>query len=237
VPLRPALPDALRVREIVSVARRLRGDALGPAVDSLASLGVEALAPRLARTLAAEEGRAVLLAEALGSARVGVLLVEEPRVRVDPRAVHRIGAAFREFARDGRTVIFVTSSARDAEALGDDIWQLRSGCLQGPCPLEMSPTLESLTGGASLHVIVSDSRALASSLLHEADIEGVTYDGGGLRVFGRSALALASAVGRAIVAAEVVVHELRFVPGDALTASRTRQENFEGAERPPAVTT
>jgi ABC-type multidrug transport system ATPase subunit len=222
VPLHPVLPDALRVREILALARRIRGDARGPGVSGLSVLEIESLAPRLARTLGPGEGRAVLLAEAIASPRVRVLLIEEPGVRLEPRAARRLGGVLREFARDGRVVLVVTSSARDADALADDTWQLRAGCLLPPCSPAASLGLEPSATGINLHLVVSDPRALTAALARESDVEGVTYDDAGLRVHGSNAIALAEAIGRTVAATEVVVFELRMEGGDATSPYRPR---------------
>jgi ABC-type sugar transport system ATPase subunit len=237
VPLHPALPDALRVHEIVGLAQRLRGDVRASAIECLSALGLEALAPKLARSLTPDEGRAVLLAEALGSSRVRVLLVEEPGVRVEPRAARRLGGALREFTHDGRVVVMTTSSARDAEDLADDAWQLRAGCLRGPCPPAMSTPLETSTSGASVRVIVSDPRALTAALTRESDVEGVTFDDGGLRVRGPNALALSEAVGRAIVATEVDVFELRLETGEVTPSPAQPRDTSVETKRPSAEAT
>lgn len=232
VPLYPVLPDALRVGEIVALARRLRSDPRASALESLSVLGLEALAPRLARTLSHDERRAVLLAQALGSPRVRVLLVEEPGVRVESRAAHRLGAALRDFARGDRVVIVATSSSRDAEALADDVWQLRTGCLRGPFPPATSTTMESSSSnGATLRVRVSDPRALTGALSRESTVEGVAYDDLGVRVHGPNALALAEAVGRAIVATQVAVMELAAEPDDDFPSIARRQADPIAAQR------
>jgi energy-coupling factor transporter ATP-binding protein EcfA2 len=237
VALHPALPEALCVREILALSQRLRGDVRVPALESLSALGLEALEPKLGRSLTPDEGRAVLLAAALGSSRVRVLLVEEPGVRVEPRAARRLGAALREFTRDGRVVVMVTSSARDAEGFAEDTWQLRAGRLRGPCSPTMSSPLEPSTAGASLRVLVSDSRVLAAALTRESHVEGVTYDDGGLRVHGANALALAEAVGRAIVATEVDVFELRLETGDVAPPSSQPRDASPETKRPSAEAT
>jgi energy-coupling factor transporter ATP-binding protein EcfA2 len=163
-----------------------------------------------------------LLAEAIASPRVRVLLIEEPGVRLEPRAARRLGGVLREFARDGRVVLVVTSSARDADALADDTWQLRAGCLLPPCSPAASLGLEPSATGINLHLVVSDPRALTAALARESDVEGVTYDDAGLRVHGSNAIALAEAIGRTVAATEVVVFELRMEGGDATSPYRPR---------------
>jgi ABC-2 type transport system ATP-binding protein len=231
VPLDPVLPDALRVHEIVMLAQRFRGDARGSAVDGLAALGIETLAPRPARTLGPAEGRAVLLAEALASPSVRVLLIEEPAVCLEPRAASHLGGSLREFARDGRAVILVTSSARDADALADDTWLLRAGILSGPCPPLMSLARGPSSTGASFRLAVSDARALTAALARETDVETMAYDEGGLRVNGPNPVALAEALGRTIAATQVVVFDLRIERSDASPPPVRPREAALGPDR------
>ena len=208
VPLRPFIPDALCVGEILRMAAALRGERSNE-VDRLRALGIESLELRLARTLTAGESRAVMLAEAIGSSKVRVLLIEEPRIRLDPRAMRRLHPALQAFAADGGTVILATSSARDASELADDVWELRSGQLQGP--RSSLPRLDAAADQPqSLRVLASNPRVLSTELAREASVEGITWDAKEVRVHGSNARALAEAVGRAIAATEVDVTLMRF---------------------------
>jgi len=208
VPLAPCLPEALRVHEALDVAASIRGDPTGHAAERLASLGVQALAPRRVETLAPEEARAVALAEATTSARVRVLLLEEPLVDIDPRAAARLPELLRARAREGRAILVATASPRDAAELADDHVTLRAGTIVG-----RAASLEELAGfapgGARVVVVCGDPRALIAAIAQQGVVEAVARRDTAVVARGRDATALAAAIGRAVVASGVDVTELR----------------------------
>jgi len=208
VPLEPALPDALRVGEALTVAARVRGEPARDPAERLAALGIEALAPRRVRGLSPEERRAVALAEAVTSTSVRVLLLHEPRVGIDPRAEPRVADALRARARDGATVLVATASVREAGELADDMLVLRAGAVVGH-----AASIEALAGGARdaarLVVVCSDPRALLATLAREAEVEALARRDGSVVARGRDPVALAKAGARAILEAGVDVAEMR----------------------------
>jgi ABC-type multidrug transport system ATPase subunit len=211
VPLDPALPDALRVREVLAVAAAVRGEPPRDPVDRLAALGLAPLAPRTVRSLAPEEARAVALAEAVTSSFVRVVLVDEPLVQVDPRAAARVPQLLRARARDGCAVLVSTASLRDAGELADDHVLLRKGALAGTAASLFE--LASFTPeGVRARVVASDVHALLAAVAREPAVEAVARREGAIVVRGRDATALAAAVGRAIVASGVDVTEMSFEP-------------------------
>ncbi len=209
VPLQPRLPDALRVDETLRLASVLRREEQQDPTARLRVLGVEALAPRLSRTLSLEEARAVALVEATTSTSVRVLLVEEPLVALDARATARLPEVLRARAQNGCAMIVATASVRDAAELADDYLMLRHGAIVGRAS---SP--EGLVGfsqaGIRLRIVVDSPRALLAALGREGAVEALARNETGLVVRGRDALDLARAAGRAIVASGVEVTEMRF---------------------------
>ena len=215
VPATPALPERMSVRETLELAAAIRGDAATPpAHERLATLGVEALADRRVLGLSLEEARAVALVEALTAPGVRVILVEEPRVAVDPRAAVLLPERLRARAAAGCAVVMTTPSMRDAATLGDDHLFLTAA---------RPPAM------ARMRIVTRDPVALVSAIAREPAVEGVSRQdaprsgnggatAGALGVVvarGPDASALADAVGRAVVASGADVVEMRqdFSPG------------------------
>lgn len=221
VPLEPALPEAMRVHEVLALAAAVRGELPGDPAARLGALGVASLAPRTVRTLAPEEARAVALAEAITSTRVRVLLVEEPFVGVDPRAVGRLAEALRGRARDGCAVVVATASLRDAGDLADDHLLLRRGAVAGRAA-SLGELAAFAPDGVRMRVVASDPQALLAAVASEPAVEAVARREAAVVVRGRDTEALAAAVGRAVVASGVDVSEMRVEPPsleDARSAS------------------
>jgi ABC-2 type transport system ATP-binding protein len=211
VPLEPQLPEAMRVRDVLALAAVIRGDPPGDPVERLATLGVEALGPRLTQTLSREESRAVAMAEAATSARVRVVLLEEPLVAVDPRAAPRLPAALRDRARDGCAVVIATASVRDACELADDQVLLHRGGVVG-----QSSALDLVSGfaphGARVRVVTSNARALLAALARDPDVDAVAHRDGAVVARGADALAVARAAARAVLESGVDLVEMRVEP-------------------------
>jgi ABC-2 type transport system ATP-binding protein len=214
VPLVVSLPEALRVDEVLAVAAAVRHEAAQAPERRLAALGVEALATRKVRSLSRPEARAVALAEAVTSTRVRVLLVEEPFVLMDPRASARLSGVLRERASSGCAVIVETASPRDAGELADDHLLLRAGAVAG-----RASSMEELAGfspeGARLRVVArdpDDARAIAAALAADPDVQAVEHRGAAVVARGDDATRLAKAAGRAVVAADRDVSEIRIEP-------------------------
>jgi ABC-type multidrug transport system ATPase subunit len=211
ISLETELPAAMRVDEVLALAEAIRGEPPRDARDRLRTLGIEALASRRTGTLSGEETRAVAMAEATTSARVVVLLVSEPLVKVDARAAAALPGVFRERAREGLAVVVATASVRDASDLADDCTFLRHGAVVG-----RTSSLIELAGhsprGARLRIVASDPRALASALAREVGVQAVARSDGAVVARGEDALELARSAGRAIVASGVDVVEMRIEP-------------------------
>jgi ABC-type multidrug transport system ATPase subunit len=219
--LEASLPAALSAAEVLALAATLRGEPATDPVARLATLGVEALAPRRVQTLAPEEARAVALAEALTSTRVRVLLLEEPLAGVDPRAAARVPELVRARGRDGCAVLLATASLRDAGVLADDHVLLRGGTVAG-----RAGSLAELSAfspdGVRMRIVASDPQALLAAVAREGAVDAVARRDGAVVARGRDAALLAAAVGRAVVASGVDVTEMRVEPpsmDDARAAS------------------
>jgi ABC-2 type transport system ATP-binding protein len=208
VPREPALPDALRVHEVLAVASALRGEPPGDAHTRLATLGVESLARRPVRSLVRAEARAVALAEAVTSTRVRVLLVDEPLLAIDPRAVKHVPEVLRTRARDGACVLVATASARDAAELADDHLLFSAGAIVG-----RTGSVEALAGlgrtGTAVRIVVrGDARPLVVALAGAPHVDGVEREGPAVIARGREPVAMAEAIGLAVVQSGVDVIEI-----------------------------
>jgi ABC-2 type transport system ATP-binding protein len=212
VPLDVALPEGIVVDEVLDIAAEIRGDARQPAAERLAALGVESLARRPVRTLTRGESRAVALAEALTSS-ARVLLVEEPLVSLDPRAISRLPKALRSRANDGAAVVVSTASVRDAGEIGDHHLLLRGGVVVGEAA-SLAALAEFTPSGTRVRVTTNDPAALSAALAREAAVEAVArnLEHGSVVARGRGIAALADAVARAVVESGVEVSSMRFEP-------------------------
>jgi ABC-2 type transport system ATP-binding protein len=211
VPLDPALPEAMCVRDVLDLAAAVRKEAARDAAGRLAVLGVETLAERRVRSLTRAEARAVALSEALTSPTVRVLLVEEPLLTMDARATGRVPEALRRRGREGCAVLLTTASPRDAADLADDWIALRAGAI-----VRQGDRVDSivLPGAAGVHLRVVLRRAgevpaLVAALAGSAEVDAIERDEGCVRLRGRDPEALARAAGRAAVEADVDIAELR----------------------------
>jgi ABC-2 type transport system ATP-binding protein len=222
VPLEPALPEAMRVREALALAAALRKEPSREIAERLAALGVETLADRRVGSLSRPEARAVALAEAVTSSVVRVILVEEPLVAMDPRAGGRVPETLRRRGRDGCAVVVTTVSLRDAGELADDWVGLRGGTFAGEAAC-VDTLVELPADGANLRVVLrnpGEVTALVAALAQESDVDAIERDQGSVRLRGRDATALARAAGRAAVEADVDIAELR-IDGPQSAAGRS----------------
>jgi ABC-2 type transport system ATP-binding protein len=225
VDLEPPLPEALRVDEMLRVSAAIRGEPARPATERLGTLGLEALALRRISSLSRAEARGVALTEALTSTRSRVLLLVEPLVAVDGRAVARLPEAIRAKRTDGSVVLVATSSVRDATELAQDHLFLHRGSV-----VARADSLEQLAIAAlcqkDLVVVVDNvasARSWVTSFSRLALADRVEQEGRVVRVRGRDALALARAAALAAGQAGVNPIELRWdAPSlaEALGASR-----------------
>jgi ABC-type multidrug transport system ATPase subunit len=205
VSLRHALPDALRVRETLALADRLRGEQPHAPDERLSVLGVESLAPRPVHTLSAEEVRAVAFAEALTSTAVRVILLEEPFLALDPRAGPKLREALRARAAAGCAVILSTASIRDAAELADDYVYMRGGVAFPNTAFDFGAT----SSQVRVIVLSSDPQAVLASLARESEVDALARKAGAVVARGKDPLGLAQAAGRAVIAAGAELIEIR----------------------------
>lgn len=229
VPRDVVLPEALRVDEICALAATIRGEPVVAAAQRLAPLGVEGLAGRRASTLSRAESRAVALALALAS-RADVLLFDDPLAGVEPSVPSRLVAALRARAAAGASVVVTTPSVRDATLLGDELAVITAGAL-APVPARFAHLGR---GGATLRVTLaasSGAAAVVAALSNDAAVDSVTVAAYSAReeaarprvvvASGRDLVALAAAVGRAVVQSEAQVEAIEpaVVPLEAVRAA------------------
>jgi len=207
VPLDARLPPSLRVAEALDVAASIRGGSADPARHRLASLGIEPLADRWTHSLSPAETRAVLIAEAVTS-KARVLLLDEPRVDIDPRASRALPAKLRERSADGAIVVLGTSSPRDALDLANDAWVLSLGRLVGAAGAT-DPAILLAAAEPTLRVVSSDARKLLSALSGEPHFAGIELDQNALILKGIDPTAMAEAVARAALSTGVELEAMR----------------------------
>jgi ABC-type multidrug transport system ATPase subunit len=237
VPGDVALPEPLLVSEALAAAAEIRGEPAGRGTERLERFGIGALAARKVRTLSRDEARAVALAEALTS-RAKVLLIEEPLASVDPRALGEVAEALRARARDGACILIATGSVRDARTLADDVLTFTRGEIVRRAPAT-DPLFMTGPRGASVRVVASDPKRLATALATEDAVHSVAVEEGVLVAGGTDVVSLAAAIARAAMAAEITLEMLRpellreselrpAIAGDAAGAYRAAYERALG---------
>ena len=223
VPLDVSLPDPVRVAEALVMAAEIRGEPARDPVARLEVLGIAALAKRKVNTLGPDEARAVAMAEAVTS-QARVLLIFEPYVTVDPRTAPLLRDVLSKRASEGVCVLVATASVNDAAALADDHLVFERGSL-----VRRGTSMEGISAlasrGGRLRVVVSGAkqdgakaddananadgtRALVAALAAEGAITSVETSGTTLVVGGADLVALASAVARAALRADVGIEAL-----------------------------
>jgi ABC-type multidrug transport system ATPase subunit len=243
VPLDAALPEPMRVDDVLRVAASIRGEPAGDAKARLDSLGVGALATRAVRSLSREEKRAVALAEAVTS-KARLILVDEPLASIDPRAAALASEALRGRARDGACVVVATGSIRDARTIADDVLTFDRGALVRRAPAS-DPLVLAGPRGACVRVVASDTKRLAAALAGEEAVRDVSFEASVLVARGADAVAIAAALARAAARSEVTLEslvpdllhddELRAaIAGDAAGAYRAAFERARGPIGSPA---
>jgi ABC-type multidrug transport system ATPase subunit len=229
LPLEPRLPPSLRVTEALDIAARIRGESTEPAGRRLASLGIEPLADRWTHSLALPEARAVLLAEAVTS-RARVVLVDEPRMEMDPRAERALATVLRECAAGGRAVVLSTSSPRDATDLSSSLWVFSVGRLMGTTHATDAAILPA--GAHRMRVVANDARRLLGALAGEPIFARVELDQEVLILTGSDPMTMAGAVARAALAVDVELHAMR-LDTPALDGMRRAVSDLAPARRAP----
>ena len=126
VPQRIALPRAARVREVLAVARHLRGasgEALDQAIDRLA------LAPlldrRVSRLSGGETQRVAVAAALVGGPPVWLL--DEPASALDAEGLRRLAAWVEAHVGAGGTVLVSAHRAEEVERLARRVVRMEAG--------------------------------------------------------------------------------------------------------------
>jgi ABC-type multidrug transport system ATPase subunit len=237
-----ALPEVMRVGEVLEMAAAVRGEPIGDPRVRLERLGIAELLPRRVRTLLPAEARAVALAEALTST-AKIVLLDEPYVDVDPRAASRLAAAVGARAVDG-CVVVATASLREAAELADDHLLFERGRFVHRTTA-LSDVIARGAGPARLRAIVEDPRTLLAALAAETAPVSIEAGPRSVTVSGPDVLALADAVARAALRANVEIVSLRAeappleelrasIAGDAAAAYRAATERHAPPAPPPA---
>ena len=201
VPLEPVFAAELRVDEALHLAARIRGDAPREAAGRLAVLGLEALTQRRGGSLAPEETRAVVLAEALSSTVVRVLLLEEPLLSMDPRAASGLRGALLAFCARGGCTLIATGAWQDGAFLSPTPHRIVRG------HLAQLAFAERVSQGTRFRAQVSDGPALLAELAKGSwlRLEG---EGNSIVAWGKDLQTSAEAFARAAVQANVELIEL-----------------------------
>ena len=134
VPQELALYEELTGRENLELFGRLyglAGTALGAAVTrALALSGLEERAADLVKKYSGGMKRRLNLA--LGDLhRPGLLLLDEPTVRVDPQSRNHIFEALRGLRAEGRTILYTTHYMEEAQKLCDRVAVIHEGRIIG----------------------------------------------------------------------------------------------------------
>ena len=131
VPQEGALFQAMRVREQLGFALRIRGRSkadIAERVGELARLlGIEPLLDRYPDKLSGGERQRVALGRALAF-RPATLLLDEPLSALDEATRHQMYDLLRRVQRaSGATTLHVTHSREEAEALADRVYRIEDG--------------------------------------------------------------------------------------------------------------
>jgi ABC-type multidrug transport system ATPase subunit len=153
VGLEPALPERLKVSDVCTLSGKLRAeDPLEPA-ERLRPFALERYLDRSVRSLSRSERRALMLALALTSSSLDVLLVEEPLLAIEPLLPSLVVEALR--SRGATVPVFVSSaSARDVRRMADVQGAMSQGRF---VRLPQHVTVESLSATlpATVHVVLT----------------------------------------------------------------------------------
>lgn len=239
----PMLPDVGRVRDLLVMARRLRGGE-APRESWYEPLGLALLEMRSIASLDRSERRNVGLALALAVPSPILIALHEPLAEVSHASADTLGPLLRARSEAGACVLLLTASVRDATTLADDVAMLERGAIGRAVG---APDIDALTPGSpvELHVWCDMQRAMASALVLDPLVQGVTWSASeanaAITVLGADLESCARAVARVASANGVNVRALRpVIPStpevNAATAGMVlaaRHHAAYGASRPP----
>ena len=230
VPLDPVLPEGLRGRELLDLARGLRGG--GARSIAPEAFGVDALLDRDTRRMSREERRALLAFEALSSPDVRAILIDEPLAAMTPAALAALPRALRD-ARARAAIVLATAAPADARALADAFAVMRAGRV-----VSLTDALDPLATlgahGVQLRLVCADPRPIAAALAGDERVTELHTEEGGLVVRGADPARVAGAVQQAIARSDVAIDALRLdaLPLAALQSAATAAELAARAPAP-----
>jgi ABC-type Mn2+/Zn2+ transport system ATPase subunit len=209
VPRQAVLPGGLRVDEALALATTLRGGTAARAAhDVLEPFGLQALAARRTDRLSPASARAVALAEALTAPEVRALVVHEPFVDVDERALPQLARRLHDLAAREGCVVIASASSRDAHDLTDDVISLAPRPPKPPQPGAPNDV-------PYAHVVSSDPQRLLAALADDPACVYLARAAAAVHVAAGTEEVLAAAVARAVHKSGVDVVELRIETGPA----------------------
>ncbi|MEX2228281.1 MAG: ABC transporter ATP-binding protein, partial [Dehalococcoidia bacterium] len=129
LPQRPAFPNTLTVREVISVAARLRRQPLRAVDCEIERCGLAHVADGFVAQLSGGERQRLGLAVTF-VADVPVFIFDEPSASLDPTATRMLIDRARELGRNGRAVLYTTHVAADIDALATRVALLRDGRIE-----------------------------------------------------------------------------------------------------------
>jgi ABC-2 type transport system ATP-binding protein len=169
-----ALPDMGRVRDLLVVARMLRGSE-APRGEWYEPLHMQDLDDVPVARLDLHQRRTVALALALAVPSPLLIVLHEPLCQVLHVDRSWLRTLLARRSAQGACVLVLTSSVHDASSLVDDVATLQRGRIGRAIG---APDVEELTPGmeVELHVWSDAPRALASALVLEPAVCAVAWD-------------------------------------------------------------
>lgn len=170
---KPELADVGTVRELLALARRLRGDS--PERESwFEAIGASSLLRRPIDGLDRREVRTVALALALSAPAPLLVVLHEPLADVVKADATVLREVLRRRASEGACVLVLTASAADAAALADDVATLKQGRVDRAIG---APDTDELVPGADieLRVWTDKPRQVAAALAGEASVTALSF--------------------------------------------------------------
>ncbi|HEV2532218.1 ABC transporter ATP-binding protein [Phenylobacterium sp.] len=120
-----ALPDALRVRDLIAMTRAYYPDPLSQA-EAIALAGVEKIAGRPYAKLSGGQKRQAQFALAV-CGRPQLLFLDEPTTGLDLTARETMWATLRNLVAGGTSIVLTTHYIEEAEALADRVFVMAKG--------------------------------------------------------------------------------------------------------------
>ncbi|HEU4598107.1 MAG TPA: hypothetical protein VFS26_00035, partial [Solirubrobacterales bacterium] len=136
-----------------------------------------------------------------------ILLLDEPFNGADPRQRLQMMAMLREMAAEGKTILFSSHILEEVERLADNVLVIVAGRLAASGDFREIRRLMT-DRPHTFTVRSSDNRRLASALMADPSVSGVTLDGDSLSVRTDEFSAFTLAAPRVARAAGVSLYEL-----------------------------